>query len=138
MKKLIAIFAVLAILILASPSVEGHHKTGHNKGPTPVLTSSFVVTPTSPTAFTSMFIEGFDFEPGQKVRIQIAVPWCCLWGEQIADGNGQFSFTVRTRDASINKICGLVDIDKGRKKETACGGKSKGKLVAFLEFEVVP
>ena len=137
MKQLILVLILLSIVVLAS-SVEAHHKQGHSGGPPTSLTASFVVTPSSPTAFTSMFIEGFDFEPGEVVRIMIQENWCCIWGEMIPDQNGQFSFRTRTRDPGTYKICGLVDFDKGAKKVTACGGKSQGTLVAFLEFQVVP
>ena len=135
MKKL-AVLLILFVGLLVLP-VEAHHKPNHDKGPAPTLDASFKVTPNPATANSLILIEGFDFEPGESVQVMLQNVWCCIWGQQIPDGNGQFSFTTRTRDPGTYKLCGLVDFDKGPRKATACGGKSKGKLVAFLEFEVV-
>ena len=141
--RTILILAILFISLLASP-LGAHHKDGHNKGPQPSLDASFQVTPSSPTAFDSMFIEGFDFEPGELVQVIIGEVFLTVWGRFIPDTNGYFSFTTKTRHPGTYQICGYVDFfdRKGNikkpRKSTPCGMTFSGDLVAFLEFQVVP
>ena len=136
MKPILILVLLLIVGLLASPvGTEAHHKPDHSKGPPQTLDASFQVTPNPAVANSSMFIEGFDFEPGEPVQIMIQENWCCIWGVQIPDAKGEFSFTTRTRDPGTYKICGLVDFEKGTTKTTDCG-TGKGTLVAFLEFKV--
>lgn len=125
---ILATFLFIMVGILAMP-VEAHHRDDHDKGGGG-STASMNVTPDPVTVGESYQVHGMGFGDFDHVHLSIASPGCCSASNVFPDSNGEFILGKTAGVPGTYRFTAIVHSAKGK--------SDKLKVVATLEFEVLP